>query len=79
MLRDLRVAPAAQPCQDIIHCHPHLKACAVSFDDVQLLADATHPNPKHVLGVQAVGSGLVWLVWMLGAMPVAVLVPLVFR
>lgn len=29
------------------------QACAVSYDDVQLLVDATHPNPKHVLGVQA--------------------------
>lgn len=28
------------------------EACAASYDDVQLLADAQHPNPKHVLGVQ---------------------------
>ena len=32
---------------------PGGKACTVSYDDVQLLADAQHPNPKHVLGVQA--------------------------
>jgi len=49
------------------------EACAVSYDDVQLLADATHPNPKHVLGVQVMGPFVVLRCWVSGAEAVSVI------
>lgn len=49
------------------------EACTVSYDDVQLLADAQQPNPKHVLGVQVMGQHVVLRCWVSGARSVSVI------
>ena len=40
-------------------CKLPRQACITSDEDIQLLADGQHPDPQHVLGVQA---GTSWLI-----------------
>ncbi|CAE7373258.1 glgB [Symbiodinium sp. CCMP2456] len=48
------------------------EACIIPDDDIQLLADGQHPDPKHVLGVQVIGSNVILRCWISGAEGVSV-------
>lgn len=48
------------------------EACIIPDDEIQLLADGQHPDPKHVLGVQVIGSNVILRCWISGAEAVSV-------